>query len=252
MNPVVQKFTKTDLAKFEQIWCGLPHIACRGAEKNFIALAQRHEDEGEPIVDTAYFKHLVAKMIFFKAIERIVTEQTGGEIRAQTVSYTMSWLAEKSGRRIDLGLIWEKQAIPTELRPAISEVAKAAYNHIKAQPGISTEAAKKPECWEKFQRLRIELDPAWEKTFGQHAFIAPRSDMEAVELEWEKVRINFLNDTRKILEMASRIGKSYPLNSGAWIVRDVAGLNWDKLKMKPGFGAKNLREMVKLFTLASK
>jgi hypothetical protein len=250
-NPAVQKFTKTDLAKFEQIWEGLPHVACRGAEKNFIALAQRHEDEGEPIVDAAFFKHLVAKMILFKTTERIVTEQTGGEIRAQTVAYTMAWLAEKSGRRIDLGLIWEKQAVPASLRPAISAVAKTAYDHIKAQPGISTEAAKKPECWEKFQRMRIELDPAWEKSLGQHAFIAPRSDMEAVEMEWERVRTKFLDDTRKILEMASTVGKSYPLNSGAWIVREVAELNWDRLKMKPGFGAKKLRDIVELFTFAA-
>jgi hypothetical protein len=250
-SPGAQKFTKTDLAKYEQIWAGQPHIACRGAEKNFIAFAKRHEDEGEPMVDAAFFKHLVAKMILFKTTERIVTEQTGGEIRAQTVAYTMAWLAEKSGRRIDLGHIWEKQAVPAALRPAISAVAKAAYAHIKAQSGISTEAAKKPECWEKFQRMRIELDPAWEKSLGQHAFIAPRSDIEAVEMEWERVRIKFLGDMRKIREMAAGIGKSCPLNSGSWIVRDVAELNWDRLKMKPGFGAKNLREIVELFTLAS-
>jgi hypothetical protein len=34
-------------------------------------------------------------------------------------------------------------------------------------------------------------------------------------------------------------------------VRDVADLNWDRLKLKPGFGAKKLREIVELFTLAS-
>jgi hypothetical protein len=250
-NPAAQKFTKTDLAKFEQIWCGLPHLACRGAEKNFIALAQRHEDIGEPIVDAAYFKHLVAKMILFKTIERIVTEQTGGEIRAQIVAYTMAWLAEKSGRRIELGLIWEKQTVHAVLRPAISAVAKAAYDHIKAQPGISTEAAKKPECWEKFQRLQIKLDPAWEKSLGEHAFIAPRSEMEVVQMEWDRVRSKFLSDTRKILEMAASVGKSYPLNSGAWIVGKVASLGWNRLKHRPGFGPKRLREMVELFTLAA-
>lgn len=250
-NPPGQKFTKTDLAKYEQIWNGLPHVACRGAEKNFIALAQRHEDEGEPMVDVAYFRHLVAKMIFFKATERIVTDQTGGEIRAQVVAYAMAWLAEKSGRRIDLGQIWEKQAVPETLKPAIAAVAKAAYDHIKTQPGISTEAAKKEECWEKFQRLRIELDRAWEKSLGQHAFVAPRSDMEAVELEWERVRIKFLNDTRTIMGMAVRMGQSYPPNSGGWIVGQLAALEWGKLKMKQGFGPKKLREIVSLFTMAA-
>jgi hypothetical protein len=250
-NPPGQKFTKTDLAKYEQIWNGLPHVACRGAEKNFIALAQRHEDEGEPMVDAAYFRHLVAKMILFKATERIVTDQTGGEIRAQVVAYAMAWLAERSGRRIDLGQIWEKQAVPEALRLAIAGVAKTAYDHIKAQPGISTEAAKKEECWEKFQRARIELDAAWEKSLGQHAFVAPRSDLEAVELEWERVRLKFLNDTRTIMGMAVRMGKTYPSNSGGWIVGQVAALEWERLKMKPGFGPKKLREIVELFTLAA-
>lgn len=250
-NPGAQKFTKTDLAKYEQIWVGQPHVACRGAEKNFIALAQRHEDEGEPMVDTAYFRHLVAKMILFKATERIVTDQTGGEIRAQVVAYTMAWLAEKSGRRIDLGLIWEKQAVPDALRAAIGTVAQKAYDHIKAQPGISTEAAKKPETWEKFQRQRIELDSSWERTLGDHAFVAPRSDIEAVELEWERVRMKFANDTRTIMGMAVRMGKNYPANSGGWIVGQVAAWDWARLKMKPGFGPKKLREIVELFTSAA-
>jgi hypothetical protein len=250
-NPGSQKFTKTDLAKYEQIWAGLPHIACRGAEKNFLALAQRHEDEGEPLVDAAYFKHLVAKMILFKTTERIVTDQTGGEIRAQVVAYAMAWLAERSGRRIDLGQIWEKQAVPESLRSAITAVAKAAYDHIKAQPGISTEAAKKIECWEKFQRMRIELDAAWEKALGQHAFVAPRSDMEAVELEWERVRLKFLNDTRTIMGMAVRMGQSYPANSGGLIVGHLAGLDWEKLKMKQGLGPKKISEIVALLTMAA-
>lgn len=250
-NPPGQKFTKTDLAKYEQIWDGLPHVACRGAEKNFIALAQRHEDDGEPLVDANYFKHLIAKMILFKTTERIVTEQTGGEIRAQVVAITMGWLAEKSGRRIDLGQIWEKQAVPDALGGAIKTVAKVAYGHIKAQPGISTEAAKKPECWEKFQHMRIELDPSWENTLSQHAFVAPRSDMEAVELEWGRVRTKFLNDNRTIMGMALSMDNTYPKSTGGLIVANLAALDWDKMKMKQGFGPKKIREIVALFSAAA-
>ena len=50
-NPPEQKFTKTDLAKFEQIWRGLPHLVCLGAEKNFMRFAEQMEDEGVPLVD---------------------------------------------------------------------------------------------------------------------------------------------------------------------------------------------------------
>jgi hypothetical protein len=249
-NPATQKFTKTDLAKYEQIWAGLPHVVCRGAEKNFIALAQRHEDEGEPVVDLNYFKQVVAKMILFKSALHLVPKDSGS-LRAQTIAYTLAWLIEKSGRKIDLNRIWEKQALPDPLAAAIVVVGAEALAYIKGQPGNPTEAAKKQECWEKFRGKRIELGADWEKSLGQHAFVAPRSDMEALAQDWERLRPKFADDKRTIMGMAVRMGKSYPANSGGWIVGQVAALDWERLKMKPGFGPKKLREIVELFTLAA-
>ncbi|MCZ7655508.1 MAG: AIPR family protein [Rhodocyclaceae bacterium] len=60
-NPPKQKFTKTDLAKCEHAWLGLPHMVCRGAEKNFMAFASRLEDDGEPLVDQTFFENVVAR-----------------------------------------------------------------------------------------------------------------------------------------------------------------------------------------------
>lgn len=250
-NPATQKFTKTDLAKYEQTWAALPHIVCRGAEKNFIHLAQRHEDEGAPVVDQNYFQQVVAKMILFKAAERLVTAQTGGELRAQTVAYALAWLAEKSGRRIDLNQIWNKQYVPDTVADAITKVGKIAYDFIKGQLGNPTEAAKKGECWERFQRTYIQLDPTWESALCEHAFVAPRSDMEAVEQEWERIRPKFFKDTRTIMGMAIRMGKEYPNFTGGLIVSQLAALDWEKLKMKQGFGPKKLREIVALFSAAA-
>ena len=104
-NPPNQKFTKTDLAKFEHSWLSLPYLVCRGAEKNFVALAQRHEEEGAPIVDLDFFRHFVAKAILFKHTEKIVSAQEFGGWRANIVAYSIAWLAEKSARCIDLNRI---------------------------------------------------------------------------------------------------------------------------------------------------
>jgi hypothetical protein len=250
-NPATQKFTKTDLAKYEQLWAGQPHIVCLGAEKNFIRFAQRHEDEGEPVINLSYFKHIVAKMILFKTAERLVTNQTGGELRAQTVAYALAWLAEKSGRRIDLNQIWEKQRIPSVLADAISMTGKAAYAYIKGQPGNPTEAAKKIECWERFLSKNISLDSTWEQAWGEHAFVTPRSDIEAVELEWERIRLQFIGDTRRIPEVAAIHQVEYPERAGNWRVGDIAEMNWEKLSMRPGLGYKRLRQIVSLFSAAS-
>lgn len=248
-NPATQKFTKTDLAKYEQTWAALPHLVCRGAEKNFIQLAQRHEDEGEPVVDLNYFKQVVAKMILFKAGARLAPEDSGS-LRAQTVAYSLAWLVDKSGRKIDLNQIWEKQSVPDALADAIAVVGVKALAYIKGQTGNPTEAAKKEECWQRFRSTRIDLDRAWEKAWGDHAFIAPRSDMEAVELEWERIRPKFLNDQRTIMGMAVRVGKDYPNATGGLIAGHLAALDWDRLKMKPGFGPKKLRQIVDLFSTA--
>jgi hypothetical protein len=249
-NPSAQKFTKTDLAKYEQLWAGLPYLVCRGAEKNFIQLAQRHEDEGEPVVDLNYFKQVVAKMILFKAALRLAPEDSGS-LRAQAVAYALAWVVEKSGRRIDLNQIWEKQSVPESLGEALATVGAKALAYIKALPGNPTEAAKKEENWTRFRNTRIELNPSWEKSLGVHAFVAPRSDTEAVELEWERVRQRFVNDQRTIMGIAVRIGRDYPPNTGGWVAAHVAALNWERLKMKPGFGPKKLRQIVELFSAAA-
>jgi hypothetical protein len=248
-NPATQKFTKTDLAKYEQIWAGLPHIVCRGAEKNFIQLAQRHEDEGEPIIDLNYFKQVVAKMILFKAGLRLAPKDSGS-LRAQTVAYALAWLTEKSDRKIDLNQIWEKQNVPDALANALSVIGASALAYIKGLPGNPTEAAKKEESWQKFQRLYIQLEPEWESCLGEHAFVAPRSDIEAIQQEWERIRTKFLKDQRTIMGLAFRMGKEYPNATGGLIVAHLAALDWEKLKMKPGFGPKKLRQIVDLFSTA--
>ncbi len=248
-NPATQKFTKTDLAKYEQTWAALPHLVCRGAEKNFLQLAQRHEDEGEPVVDLNYFKQVVAKMILFKAGARLAPEDSGS-LRAQTVAFALAWLVEKSGRKIDLNQIWEKQSVSDPLADAIAAVGMKALAFIKSQPGNPTEAAKKEDCWLKFRSTKFDLDPTWEKAWSEHAFEAPRSDMEAVEQEWERIRQKFLGDQRSIMGMAVRLGREYPNSTGGLITGHVAALSWEKLKMKPGFGPKKLRQIVELFSAA--
>ncbi|QYM78955.1 AIPR family protein [Horticoccus luteus] len=249
-NPSIQKFTKTDLAKYEQLWAGLPHLVCRGAEKNFIQLAQRHEDEGEPVVDVNYFKQVVAKMILFKAALRLAPKDSGS-LRAQAVAYTVAWLVEKSGRRIDLNQLWERQSVPETLAAALTSVGAKALAYIKALPGNPTEAAKKEETWQKFHSTPIALDAPWERALGAHAFVAPRSDLEAVEREWDRARQSLLSDQRTIMGLAVRMGRDYPPNSGGWIVGQVAALTWKQLQMKPGFGPKKVRQIVTLFSAAT-
>ena len=96
-EPSSQKFSKTDVAKFEHAWLGKPHLVCLGAEKNFVKFAERMEDEGEPLVDLNYFQQLVAKAILFRTAEKVFSAQELEGYRANSVAYAVSWLAERGG-----------------------------------------------------------------------------------------------------------------------------------------------------------
>ena len=75
VHPTSQKFTKTDLAKFENAWAALPHVVSLGAEKNFREFAIRLGERGSIAVTLDYFHRLVAKAILFRQTERIVSSQ---------------------------------------------------------------------------------------------------------------------------------------------------------------------------------
>jgi hypothetical protein len=249
-NPPHQKFTKTDLAKFEHAWLGLPHLVCKGAEKNFIEFAQKHDEDGEPMVDLNYFKHLVAKAILFRTTEKLVSALEFGGYRANIVAYTIAWLAEKSGRRIDLETIWSQQKISLALCNAITEASKAANEHLLTQAGNVGEASKRAECWEEFRKKKLNLPTAWENELAASPFVAPTCEEDAVAAEWEKIRRKFTSDTRTIEGLEAYTGKVWIPSKRRDLVAGYAALSWDQLRRRPGLGLKKLRALVEMFAAA--
>lgn len=248
-NPPHQKFTKTDLAKFEHAWVGLPHLVCLGAEKNFMKFAERMEDDGEPVVDENYFKQTVAKAILFRTAEKLFSVQELEGYRANSVAYAVAWMAARSGRRIDLSRIWQEQRLSPTLCDALKIVCKAAHEHIIGQEGNPGEASKKDECWEAFRNKDIDIGEAWRKELSDTAFIVINTEDDALAQEWERVRHQFINDRRSIGELEA-------LN---WIsarrhepIYSYAECGWDKLRSKQGLGLKKSRVLVEILSAAAR
>jgi hypothetical protein len=179
INPLSQKFTKSDLAKFEHSWEKLPHIVSRGAEKNFREFMIRLDDH-VPVVDTAYCERLIAKAILFRATERIITAQGLQGFRANIVTYTIARLAHDTGQRIDLDRIWREQKLSLAVTNAIDELSRRVRSVIASpiRTANVTEWAKHDECWNKVleipwtipSQLRDELvDPSAIAARGRHA-----------------------------------------------------------------------------------
>lgn len=147
--PSSQKFTKTDLAKYEHSYLQLPHLVSLGAEKNFrhfaLNLAER------PIFcDEKYYRYLIAKAILFKSTDRLVANQEFGGYKVNIVAYTISKLSFATQLLIDLDAIWQSQRISPALETAITDLSRLVAAEIMKPRGRSRhigEWTKKIDCW---------------------------------------------------------------------------------------------------------
>ncbi|MDP2546901.1 AIPR family protein [Oceanobacter sp. 4_MG-2023] len=161
-NPKTQMFTKTDLAKFENVWDEHPKWVNLGAQKNFSQYATRigkSWSKDQSIFNEFYFKRAIARGIIFRATEKIISSQAwyNGGYRANIVAYTLATIGEiakNNKQSIDSLKIWKSQKIDPVLEKAISITAKKISEIISHPPqGISnvTEWCKKDSCWNKIK-----------------------------------------------------------------------------------------------------
>ena len=172
--PRSQFFTKTELAKVENTWIGLPHIVSLGAQKNFAEFAKnmgkRWSGDGQEFNET-WYRRTIAKVIVFRATERLVSNANwyAGGYRANIVSYAIAKLVLDVKHRkqwIDLDSIWQQQEIALELKDALMLAGAEAQEVITKPPaGIRncSEWAKKEVCWKRLLERELEYDAEFER-----------------------------------------------------------------------------------------
>ena len=164
--PRKQLATKTDLAKFLNVWRYKPEVVSRGAQKNFAdfaAFVGTEWNRNSNGFNEAYYREAISKAIIFKAVEKIVTEQPWyqGGYRANVVAYTIAKLAHdltQRKRSLDFQHIWRTQAISVGLSKALTTAATAVHDVIVDPPPTHrniTEWAKQQACWDRVERLRV-------------------------------------------------------------------------------------------------
>ncbi len=246
-NPTDRKFTKTDLAKSEHAWLGLPHLVCLGAEKNFMKYAERLERDGEPVVDADFFKRVVARLIIYRAAERSFSAQKLKDFRSQSVAYAVSWLAERSDRRIDLTRVWEEQRLPKGLSTALAFACASAHRYISGQDGNPSEASKREQCWLEFRDTTVGVGKEWETEWADDPIVDASSDNDSLEQTWERVRTSFLSDGRSLAELEAASGKEWMKSKRDNPASYYAALPWSQLLKLKGIGGKRLRGLVEMF-----
>jgi hypothetical protein len=166
--PKSQMFTKTELAKFENVWDEKPSYVNLGSQKNFAKYAERIGKEWEKNpnrFNESYYKYLIARAILFKRTEKLVSAQSWyqGGYRANIVAYTLALISEyckAQNKSMDLIQIWKKQSLSSAAVTTIEIVAKVVSDSIsQPQAGISniSEWCKKDACWDKLKKNLPDL-----------------------------------------------------------------------------------------------
>lgn len=247
--PKPQMFTKTDLAKFENVWDEKPTYVNLGAQKNFAQYAKRIGQMWNKNADQFnefYFKRVIARAVLFRKTEKMVSAQSwyDGGYRANIVAYTLALigkLCSSNGKSLDFMQIWDKQDISDTVMRSLEITAKLVHDDImKPIAGISniSEWCKKEACWDRLQIKTAELKSTLPTKFMEElvseeeieqefksaakvqkmetgieaqkkVFDIPASKWELILTEGQKRRI-FSDKEKSILQIATLIPQKIP------------------------------------------
>lgn len=211
-NPKPQMFTKTDLAKFENVWDDHPKWVNLGAQKNFAKYALRIGKEWEKSSDgfnEFYFRRAVARGLIFHATERIVSAQPwyNGGYRANIVAYTLAVLSEITMRRrksLDFLRTWNMQGVNATLNNALAIVSQAVNEDIIRPPqGISniSEWCKKDACWTRLQSRIDDIEKLLPSEFDDQLLSLEDQASEVKTAKQTQKVDNGIEAQRRVLEI---------------------------------------------------
>tara|TARA_B100001093_G_C26797587_1_gene1001870 strand:- start:101 stop:1912 length:1812 start_codon:yes stop_codon:yes gene_type:complete len=209
-NPTRQKLTKTDMAKFLNIWKYKPALVCKGVQKNFVEFSEGIDDEwkkNSSKYDETFYKELVAKAIIFKTLDKLVLSKKDSWYRgykSAIVPYTLSilaWEIKKYKKHFNFSKVWTEQSISDDLKAELIRVAedvnKILNNPPVNMPGNILEFAKREGCWEIIKSNKYQ----WSKKLDQYL-------ISEEEFKKKKKDLKFKPILQKKLDVELLIGSS--------------------------------------------
>jgi len=226
--PQSQKFTKTDLAKYEHAWWGYPHLVCLGAEKNFAKFAEELESRVPGVVDDAWYKGIVAKAILWRSTEKIFDGLNLRGYRANSIAYGIAVVGEATQRRLDLMDIWTRQKISQELSLVLQEACRRAHGFIAHAVGNQNEYSKKVGSWEEFRHVALPIGNLRLVDTPQGV---PVTSADPEEHRWDLIRKHFADKTdTPIGQILGVLNRKWKKGGAIRRVSDLAKLSWPELK----------------------
>lgn len=155
-NPTNQKFVKSDVAKYINIWELEPHYVSQGAQKNFIhytkkinELVKKNKFPGEN-----FYKKLIANAILFKVVDKLFGRKNidaigDTNLKSFTVAYTLSYFYFLTYNRIDLWKIYDEQRVDARIINELQKLIIFVYHQLvkSSNNSLISEYAKRESSW---------------------------------------------------------------------------------------------------------
>ena len=190
-NPTNQKFVKSDVAKYINIWELEPHYVSQGAQKNFIhytkkinELVKKNKFPGEN-----FYKKLVANAILFKVVDKLFGRKNidaigDTNLKSFTVAYTLSYFYYLTDNRVDLWKIYEEQRVDARIVNELQKLIVFVYHQLvkSSNNSLISEYAKRESSW------KLLKDENYKFNFEQYSdcFIT-KEQVVAREIETEEI-----------------------------------------------------------------
>lgn len=169
--PRDQMLVKTDFAKYEMTFEGMPHIVSRGAQKCFMAYAANVEKHWKPEAleyGDGFFRDAMCRALIFRWTDKMIGTsewyKNDRGYKSQMVTYTLAVLSDvirRSESSFDYRKIWSTQSLPVTLQQTTRSLAPEISRLIKDPPENVRNVAefcKQQACW---ARLSGEFDSSW-------------------------------------------------------------------------------------------
>jgi hypothetical protein len=167
-NPLKNKFLKSDVAKYINLWELEPHYVSQGAQKNFIHYTKKINDliKKNKFPRENFYKKLIANAIIFNSVDKLFGRKNVDAIgdtnlKSYTVAYTISFFHFLTENRIDLWKIYEEQKINETILIELKNLLIFTHDYFTNSPGqigLISEYAKKESTWKILTEKKYNLN----------------------------------------------------------------------------------------------
>ena len=220
-NPTHQKFVKSDISKFINLWDLEPHIVSRGSQKSFIHFTKKINDlvAKNQLPGENFYKRLIANAILFKTVDKLFGRKNVDAIgdtnlKSFSVAYTIGYFHHLTNNCFDLWKVYTEQIIADDIKADLQKLLVFVYEHLvhEANQSLISEYAKRETSWTKLKNTPFSFN------FLEEYIDYFITEEEKVEREKEKeINTNQVEDVVFITSEIRKLGLKFWDGFGKWI-----------------------------------